>query len=169
MPRRDRRFTVYDAMEAAGAFDGNTANRASPQFEEKGGASQAIVQYPKMFYHPKGEERVTNPGEIIVTPLGPKLVGQQKELIYTAANNKAEADALRKQGWHDHPAKAVAAGGGVAPPISADQKIKDLEEQIAIMKAQANDVRAQQVAEDQAALTKGRKETKDFMAGANAE
>lgn len=160
MARRDKRFTIYDMMESRGDFDLNKANATSPDYA-------GPQPYPRLFYHPSGEMRIINPGEIIVTPLGPKKLGEQREMIWQQANNKAEADALRAAGWHDHPAKAIAAGGGEAPPVSADDRIKDLEEQIAQMRSQANDARAKQLADDQAALTKSKAKTKDFMAAAN--
>ena len=70
---------------------------------------KSIADYPKMFYHPKGETEVVSQGEVQVTPSGPQLRNAQRRLINKIANNKAEEDELRKEGWHDHPSKAVAA------------------------------------------------------------
>ena len=79
MARQNNRYTVYDMLDAKGHFDTNPANPGA-----RNDAGDAIyagpVEFPKMFYHPQGETRVTAPGEIIVTPLGPKQVGQQFEI-----------------------------------------------------------------------------------------
>lgn len=160
--RRDKRFTIYDAMESRGDFDLNKANAGSPEYK-------GPEMFPKMFYHPEGAQRVIVPGEIIITPLGPKKLGEQLELIYQVASNKSEADALRKQGWHDHPSKAVAASGKEAPPVSPDQRIQDLEAEIARMKAEQVDAGTKLLASDQAALTASKARVKDFMAEANSE
>lgn len=128
MAKGNKRFTIYDVMEARGDFEANSANANSPNYKRE--------LYPKMFYHPKGETRQTKAPEIIVTPLGPKEVNAQYEMIYQVAGNKAEADELRKQGWHDHPAKAIAASGGKAPAMSPDGQIASLEQQIAELQAQ---------------------------------
>ena len=133
--RRDKRFTIYDVMEANGVFDSNAANAISSDYE-------GPVPYPQMFYHPQGESRVLVPGEPINTPLGVQVVGEQRELVNQIARNKIEADALRAAGWHDHPAKAVAASGKVAPAMSPDSRIKDLEAQIRRLQADAADAPA---------------------------
>lgn len=162
MARRDKRFTVYDAMEASGAFDNNKANTSSPEFE-------GPLQYPKMFYHPKGERRVTVPAEIIMTPIGPKAIGEQSEIIWEIAKSKAEGDSLREQGWHDHPGKAVTAGGGIAPAMSSDQRIQELEEEIRKMQLERNDAMAAKSAETQAAGTIARQQVKATVKAAAAE
>lgn len=134
---RHRRFTIYDMMEAKGIFELNPANPDS-----RGENGEALytgpVPYPKMFYSPKGEERVTVPAEIIVTPLGPKAVGEQRELIHKLATNAEEEAALRADGWWDHPAKSIAAGGGKAPSMGSAAKISDLEAEIAKLQLQLN-------------------------------
>jgi hypothetical protein len=161
MARRDKRFTVYDAMEAAGKFDENKANASSPDFE-------GPVAYPKMFYHPAGETRVTVPAEIIMTPIGPKSVGEQKEIIWEIANNKAQADALRAAGWHDHPGKAIAAAGGKAPAISAEQRIQELEEELRRVQMEKNDTLAKVNAESQGASVTAKQNTKTMVKAASA-
>src|ERR1700682_3537944 len=98
-------------MEANGVFDDNKANASSPDYE-------GPVQYPKMFYHPLGATRMTVPADIVMTPIGPKADGEQREIIWETAVNKAEGDVLRAEGWHDHPAKAIAASGKTAPAMS---------------------------------------------------
>jgi hypothetical protein len=100
-----------------------------------------------MFYHPKGEERVVTPAEVIMTPLGPKELNEHRELISATANNLEEETRLRDAGWHDHPAKAIAAAGGIAPAISSDARIQDLEAQIARLQAERNNETAKRLAE----------------------
>lgn len=132
MARRSPRFTVFDVMEARGDFENNTANSSSPEYS-------GPQPYPQMFYHPQGTERVIKPGELIVTPLGPKFVGELREIIWKIASDASEAKALRDAGWHDRPAKAIAANyGGDAPAMSPEETIQALNAQIAELQAQAN-------------------------------
>jgi len=134
---RHRRFTIYDMMEAKGLFEINPANTDSRD-SDGNPLYKGPVEYPKMFYHPKGEERIVTPAEVIVTPLGPKMVNEHREIITQVAANAAEEEALRADGWWDHPAKAIAAGGGIAPAVSSDTRIRDLEAQIAKLQAERN-------------------------------
>lgn len=105
MPQKNR-FTIYDAMENSGVFASNAANAGS---RDNDGNALYIgpVEYPKMLYHPEGEERVVVPAEIIMTPLGAKEVNEQKELINKTVNSVEEEAVLVAEGWLDHPAKAV--------------------------------------------------------------
>jgi|SRR5579875_1778678 len=135
MTPRNQRFTVYDMMEAKGVFAQNSAN-ADSMTPEGARLYKGPVEYPMMFYHPKGEERITRPAEVVVTPMGPKMVGEQRELISRVAHNEEEADKLREEGWHDHPAKAMAAAGKEAPPISSAEHIKAMEAEIERLRKQ---------------------------------
>ncbi len=101
------RFTIYDAMGKAEFFSSNPANPGAKSKVDQSDISEWPIQYPKMLYHPEGEERVSVPAEIITTPLGPKSVGEQRELIHKIVNNKVEEDEAVAAGWHDHPAKAI--------------------------------------------------------------
>lgn len=105
MPPKTR-FTIYDAMENNGVFSSNPAN---PGSRDNDGNALYVgpVEYPKMMYHPDGEERVIVPVEIVVTPLGPREHNEQKELIHKIVNSVEEEAELRAEGWFDHPAKAV--------------------------------------------------------------
>lgn len=141
---RRHQFTVYDMMEARGAFDSNPANPHS-RGEDNQPLYVGPVPFPKMFYHPLGEERITNPGEVIETLRGPKTVGEMREMIFRLAHDAEEEAELRAEGWHDHPAKALAAAGKDAPEISPAQKIDDLEAKLAALQAQlakANEAKA---------------------------
>ena len=123
------RFTVYDVLQAKGVFDDNTANSISPGYT-------GPVQWPKMFYHPLGEERVLVPADTRETPWGPEKLMEQREVVHRIASNQQEADVLIAEGWHDHPAKAIAAGGGTPPPISTGYQIEDLERKIKQLQAE---------------------------------
>lgn len=107
MPRQNR-FTIYDAMEAKGVFDSNPANQFA---KDSTGLPiyKGPVEYPKMLYHPKGEERVSKPAEAISTPFGPKMVGEERRLIFRTVENEEEEKELLKAGWHRHPKDAVRA------------------------------------------------------------
>jgi len=126
---RAHRFTVFDVMEAQGVFDANPANPSSPDY-------QGPIQYPKMFYHPQGETRITQRAEVIATPLGPERVGEMKELIHRVAHDADEEAALREAGWHDHPALAIKASGNDAPPMVSRSREKDLQDQISVLTMQ---------------------------------
>jgi len=120
---RKTRFTIYDVMESQGVFDDNPANASSGDYK-------GPQQYPKMFYHPEGKERVIQRAEIIATPMGPERVGEIKEVIYRPAADADEEAALRELGWHDHPAKAMKAAGKEMPQMVSITREMELEEQI---------------------------------------
>jgi hypothetical protein len=117
------RFTIYDVMEAQGVFDDNPANASSAEYK-------GPKQYPKMFYHPEGRERVVQRAEIIATPMGPERVGELRQIINRVAQDADEEAALRLLGWHDHPSKAMKAAGKEAPPTVSLTREAELEEQI---------------------------------------
>jgi hypothetical protein len=123
------RFTVFDVLEAQGHFDSNPANISSPQYN-------GPIEFPKMYYHPTGKMRVIQKAEILNTPYGPQKVGEQQEIIARVVHNAEEEARVKQAGWHDHPAKSIAAGGGTAPPMTAHGRIADLERQLASLQAQ---------------------------------
>ena len=135
---KKRRFTIYDKLEEDGVFESNPANStANPEVLEAAKAAGTPVwpvPYPRMLYHPQGERRVTVAGEIIMTPLGPKEVGRQTELVWQVANNQAEHKALLAQGWHESPADAQAVANGRTPEDEAE----DLAVQIRELEARRN-------------------------------
>ena len=130
-----QRFTVYDVLEAKGTFKKNPANINS-QDEQGATLYNGPVQYPRMVYHPTGEERITQEGEVISTPLGPKVIMQQREMIWRIVNNAGEEAEAIASGWHTHPAEAMRAGGKEAPATGADQVITDLKRKIEALEAQ---------------------------------
>lgn len=170
MPRQNR-FTIYDALEKAGYFDLNPANSFSRNPTDGSSLFQGPVEYPKMLYHPEGETRQTVAPELLSTPLGPKEVGEQRELIWQIVNSPAEEKALTSDGWHTHPAKAIRARVEALisrladedklddktkakllasiPTMSSDQRIKDLEAELARLTA-VHSAEAAQRAEDNA-------------------
>lgn len=132
--RPHNRFTVFDALEAKGHFSANPANVGSTTPDGQVLYS-GPVEYPKMFYHPQGETRITVPAEVTMTPVGVKFLGEQKEIIWRIARDESEGKKLLAAGWHDHPGKAITAGGGVAPPSGPGDRIRELERQLAEAKA----------------------------------
>jgi hypothetical protein len=135
MARTIKRFTIYDAMEAAGHFDSNPANTYATDSVTK----QSIyrkAEYPKMLFHPKGEERVSVPAEEIMTPFGPKKIGEQRELIHQVVNSPSEEQRLLADGWHPHPADAIGARTGIAPERSSDETISKLMAELEAKKAE---------------------------------
>jgi hypothetical protein len=110
-------------MEAQGLFDANPANPSSPDY-------RGPQQYPKMFYHPEGGQRLIQRAEILSTPMGPQKVGEQFELISRVANDPDEEAALRDAGWHDHPARAIHASGAEMPPMISSSRERELSDEI---------------------------------------
>ena len=125
---RKNRYTIYDMMEDKGVFEQNPANTSSVKY-------QGPVPYPRMLYHPMGQERVTQKAEIIVTPLGPERVGEQRELLSKVVNSLEEEEAARAEGWHDHPAKAMAAAGKEAPAVGPIGEAEELRKKIRELEA----------------------------------
>ncbi len=148
------RFTIFDAMDAAGRFSSNPANAES--FDQTSGDSlySGPVAYPKMFYHPEAEERILVPAQPLVNPTTGEPVldrkgneilrGEQREIIWQLVVNEAEEKELRSAGWHDHPARALAAAGKAAPMISPQQTIEEMKKKMAAMQVEID--RAQQPA-----------------------
>lgn len=149
------RFSIYDAMERAGRFRSNSANADSQDPVTGARLYTGPVEYPKMFYHPEGEERITSPGEEVTRMGRQEIVGRLFELIYQQADNPEQEETLRAEGWHDHPAKAIRARvelviaanpemvekekaklRATIPPISSDSRIKDLEAELARITAE---------------------------------
>lgn len=142
---RKKTFTIYDLMEERGVFESNPANIGA-RGKDGENLYQGPIPFPKMLYHPKGEKVVTVAGEIISTPFGPKEVGKQSELISRIVSSQKELDEALRDGWHDHPAKAIAAGGGIAPATSSEQRISDLQAMIAKLQAEKADQEARVLA-----------------------
>ena len=140
MAGRGRVFTIFDVMEDKGVFRANSAN---PNAVDREGRPlyAGPVQFPMMVYHPKGEEEILVPGVAEMTPFGPKMVGEQRGIIYRIVGNAQELREATAEGWHDHPAKAIAAANALrvergeaplpVPPISAASTISGLEKQLA--------------------------------------
>ena len=132
---RTKMMTRYHVMEAQGAFASNPAN--ADAVSEQGEILYAgPIEYPKMMYHPLGEEREIEPERREPSPTGVQIIPAKMEMIYQVVNNDSEEMALRDSGWHDHPAKALVAAGKKAPAISSQQHINSLEAQIAALQKQ---------------------------------
>ena len=142
--------TRYHVMEAAGVFDSNPANSYARD-EDGNSLYKGPVEFPKMLYHPQGEEKVIVPGELILTPGGREvLVGEQRELVHRIVGDREEEVLALADGWHTTPRAAIIAGNEVrqaageklrlVPAASPAQVISDkdaeirrLQEQIASM------------------------------------
>ncbi len=145
MARRQRMYTIYDVMEEKGVFEANPANVNARDSE--GLNAYVKANYPKMLYHPKGEEVETHPGEWVETPRGPKLLGQQFALINQIVNGPGEEKKLRDAGWHEHPAKAIKArveltGLGVVPPMSPEIRASEMEDELVAMREKMAELEA---------------------------
>lgn len=117
------RYTVYDVMEAKKVFQQNPANSSSPVHKRQ--------DFPKMLYHPKGEERIVVPGVQELTPWGEKrMVGQQFEIINRVVVDAVEEAEWLRKGWHKHPADAMVASGKVGPATVSEERLVDIDEQI---------------------------------------
>lgn len=124
---RGHRFTIYDALEASGLFEANPANTFSRNPVDGASLYQGPVQYPMMLYHPLGEERVIVPAEEVMTPHGPKYLGEQREILNLTVGNKKEHAAALAEGWHEHPARAVRAR--VEKFIAENEQLSEREKQ----------------------------------------
>lgn len=134
--------TVYHALEQAGRFDDNPANAFADAERDGQPFRTWPVRYPKMFYHPTGERRIIRAAQIENTPFGPRKVNEHWEVINTLATSEAEEKRLREAGWHDHPMKAEAAAGRAVMAMTPQQKIEDLEGEIARLKAESDAMKA---------------------------
>ena len=141
MAKANRRFTIYDVMDAKGVFDGNIANLTSPGYVKQ--------EYPKMLYHPQGATRISVSAEIITTPLGPKSVGEQRELIHRIVNSAEEEVSALKDGWHLTPGEAMTAAGMSAPEQSASQALELAQAQLARQQEEISRLQAQVLAGQQ--------------------
>lgn len=150
---RNNRLTIYDLMEAKGIFASNPANAGSMR-EDGTPLYAGPVEYPKMLYHPQGAQRVLVPPRVEPTPTGPVHIPAQMELISQIVQDAEEEAKLTSQGWHDHPADAIAAAveldpaayGGKVPEKSSDTRIKNLEAEIARLQKQIPQGRRQAAA-----------------------
>lgn len=148
------RFSIFDALNKKGYFLSNPANADARSLTTGENLYKGPVQYPKMLYHPEGEERVTVPAEMLNTPFGPKTVGEQREMLNMIVSTAAEDKAAQAEGWHEHPAQAVRARVMAhieaspnlsekdkakllksIPSIGSADKIRQLEDEIARLQA----------------------------------
>jgi len=140
MARQKKFYTIYDMMEERGVFEANKAN-----YYAKDGqglpAYEGPVQYPKMLYHPEGETRVLIAGTLEDTKRGVMELGEQREIISVTVNSAEEEKEWLAKGWHTHPARAIAASGGVAPPMSSTQRLDELEADRARLEAELAEFR----------------------------
>lgn len=136
--------TIYHVMEAAGKFDENPANPTARN-EEGLSIYKGPVEFPKMLYHPEGQERILVPGELILSPGGREMkVGEIRELVWKIVQDREEEAELLALGWHRTPAQAIAAANDPSRPVppespaqvlnAKDQEIQELREQLEKLK-----------------------------------
>lgn len=130
-----KRYTIFDMMEERGIFALNPANPGA-RTEQGENLYSGPVEFPKMLYHPKGETRVVDPGEVLETPLGAKVVNVKTEMVSQVVTSTEQEAALRAEGWHDHPGFAVKAATGKAPPMGMQYDVAALEKRIAELQGQ---------------------------------
>lgn len=142
MAPRNNRHTIFDKLEYDGVFDRNPANINS---RDQDGRSmyKGPQEFPKMLYHPKGEERITKPGEAVMTHFGPKMVGEEKQLISRIVETKEEEIALLKEGWHSRPRDAIKARAEITGEEVAyvPESVQETELDILRKKLEAAEVR----------------------------
>lgn len=153
-------YTIYDVLEKKGIFAANPANIGSFDLETHEPLYKGPVEFPKMLYHPKGERRMISRGEMIETPMGAKVVGEQWELISQIVNSAEEEAKLLAEGWHHKPWQAMKAAGVDVTAMEAaaarapqsendkDARIRVLEAKLAEMQAAADAPIIQSISED---------------------
>lgn len=140
MLKSGSKFTVYDAMEAAGIFSSNPANAAAVS-EDGQSLYSGPVKFPMTLYHPRGEEYVLSPGTRERTAWGTvEVYNEQYALKTKDVGSEEELSEALAEGWHKHPSQAIRVANetwrkeaGLAPlpvpPQSAASRITDLEEE----------------------------------------
>lgn len=160
--RHNRRFTIYDAMEARGDFEINPAN-ATSRNEQGLSLYKGPVPFPKMLYHPEGKERVVRKADAVATPFGPQWVGEQRELISKIVEDDDALQEALADGWHLTPRAAREAAWKMAKPDEAFPEPASLAEklagekdrEIAELKRQLAEMTARQT-ESELGLAKGK-------------
>ena len=135
MARLSKRYSIYDVMEDKGVFEANPANIYAIN-HEKQSLYKGPVEYPKMMYHPRGEERVLNPGTTELINGQYVLMGRLMEIIWEQVNDAKEEKKLRAEGWHDHPSLAAVAGGKASPVVASPERVSEIDRQIALLNAE---------------------------------
>jgi hypothetical protein len=152
MAKTRRIHTIYDVMDEKGVFESNPANFGAIGPEKNSIYKKA--EYPKMLYHPEGAKRVLVPAVAETTPFGPQWMGEQREIINRIVGDEAEEKHWRGLGWHDHPARAMAAAGDEMPEISSDTRVNELQSKIDGLLAEL--ARANELAASATAANAGR-------------
>ncbi len=143
-------YTLYHSLAEKGFFDSNPANTQAVDADGRS-IYRGPVQFPKMIYHPKGEEEITARGEKVATPFGPELLGVKKKIISKKVHSQAELDEALASGWHRFPADAIAASGKIPPPVGLGQKLVKKDEEIRRLTAMLADAGIDPADDDTAA------------------
>lgn len=140
MPQPKRRHSIYDVMEERGVFLVNPANLDSIDLNTRN-SIYVKAEYPKLLYHPQGLERVIVASQMEMTAFGPQKTGEQREIIWEEVNDLASEKRLLALGWHNHPAKAMAAAGKTPPPMSSASQVEVLEDKMDDLQRQLDESR----------------------------
>jgi hypothetical protein len=126
-------------MERKGVFAANPANVDS-RASDGTRLYKGPVLYPKMLYHPEGDERLVSPATIELDRGREIHVPARYELINTIVEDAETEKALLAGGWHTHPAKAIEAGNRrrkaegtplrAVPPMSLDLVAQTLSDEV---------------------------------------
>lgn len=111
--------TIYDAMEQKGVFRSNPANVDA--IGDDGIPMYKKANFPRMYYHPKGEQEVYEKSVMQITPWGPQPSPERKRLITRVAKDEAEGADLEAEGWWRHPAQADAVREGKPVPETPEE------------------------------------------------
>lgn len=136
-----KRFSIFDLMESKGYFKQNPANKDAVT-EHGTPLYRGPQKYPKMMYHPTGEENVVVPSRKEMTPFGVQETRAVTEVKYTIVYNRGDEEAALSDGWHFHPADALKAGGKPYPARTSDVRVVDLEEELALKNRELAELRA---------------------------
>ena len=147
-----QRYSVYDHMERKGVFRVNPANVDSRDSEGKT-LYKGPQPYPKMFYHPEGEEKTLVPEHVEIDRGREMVIPAKYELIAEIAESPEAERTLRAAGWYDHPSKAIEAANKrlkaegkklkAVPLRGLDQVAQGLQGEVDAQAAELVELRAQ--------------------------
>lgn len=161
MAKHNRIHTVYDVMAENGVFSSNPAN-VNSFGPDHAPLYKGPVEYPKMLYHPRGEETVLVAASAEMTPFGPKMLNEQRCLTNLMVNSAEEEAKAKADGWLSHPAYSIEAGNEVrreqglpllpVPTISSIEHINRLENEKKKLEAELAAYKQEKLRRDKAEL-----------------
>ena len=152
--KTNRVYSIYSEMEHKGVFSHNPANMNS--FDKETGQSlyDGPVQFPMMLYHPQGKTEIITPEIKIAGRNGPEIeTPEQRSLISLTVTDATEYNRAREEGWHEHPADAIAASGKTPPLKGATDTVNRLENEIDRLKGLLKDQQKKETLKSPATAT----------------